>query len=318
MQQIRSALIPIALALGSMAGAAPQAWAHDAQMTFDVGGFQRTVTVFVPDRLANSSHPLPAVIVLHGALQTGAIIRRQMHIDEVAERQGFVVAYPDGLRRGWNDGRIDQLRQRGAVGHADDVAFLKAVVAKLTRQGLVNPAHIYLTGVSNGGMMSFRMACDAPQLFDGIAPIIANLPSDIADTCRPRRPTPMLIINGTDDPLVPWQGGGVGFGGRRGAVLSTDETLAAWRRFNACSDQAVRSNVPHKDNGDPSRAEVVLYDHCRSGAPVALVRIKGGGHRIPGREDHPHPWIDRLLGFQNHDLETAQVVWDFFARPPGS
>jgi polyhydroxybutyrate depolymerase len=194
------------------------------------------------------------------------------------------------------------------------VAFLKVMVQNLIRQGLADRERIYLTGASNGGMMSLRMGCEAAELFAGIAPVIANLPTDIAGSCKPRRPTPMLMINGTADPLVPW-GGGVGFGGRRRNVLSTEETIAIWRRANGCSENATPAKPPAKQDVDQSRAEVLLYKDCRSGAPVAVVRIEGGGHRIPGREDRPHPVIDRVLGSKNHDFEAAELVWQFFARP---
>jgi polyhydroxybutyrate depolymerase len=314
----RSKLLGLVIVVISLACTALPAAAHDAWEKFDSGGFSRTATVFVPDRLANSGHPLPMVVVLHGGLETGAIIRRQMRMDEIAERNGFMVVYPDGLWRGWNDGRADRMRQRGPFGRADDVAFLRALIQKLEHDGLADPSRVYLTGVSNGGMMSLRMACDAPELFAGVAPIIANLPAELIDRCGAGHPVPMLIINGTADPLVPFDGGGVGFAGGRGEVISTEETVALWRRINGCKDEAKRSAVAPKQAADPSRAKVLLYNDCRSGAPVALVRIDGGGHRIPGSETRWHPLIDRLLGAQNHDFETADIVWQFFARPSGS
>jgi polyhydroxybutyrate depolymerase len=318
MPERRSILPLLLIALGALIGASPQVCAHDSFQTLVAGGYVRTLTVFIPDRLAEVRRPLPAVFVLHGGLGSGANVRRQMRMDAVAEREGFIVVYPDGLERGWNDGRNDRARQRGRAGAADDVAFLTLAAQRLIRQGLADPARIYLTGVSNGGMMSLRMACDAPPLFAGIAPIIASLPADIAGRCRPRRATPLLIINGTADPLVPYNGGEVGFRGERGAVLPTEETIAFWRRVNGCSSRAMRSQSPGRSAGSRTRAEVSLYRECSSGAPVALVRIEGGGHRIPGREERPQPWADRLLGPQNTDFETAEVVWQFFLRPAGS
>jgi polyhydroxybutyrate depolymerase len=182
-------------------------------------------------------------------------------MDAVAEREGFAIVYPDGLQRGWNDGRQDQLRLRGAADQTDDVAFLKVMVQNLIRQGLADRERIYLTGASNGGMMSLRMGCEAAELFAGIAPVIANLPTDIAGSCKPRRPTPMLMINGTADPLVPWGGGGVGFGGRRGNVLSTEETIAIWRRANAAP------KMRHPQNCRPNRTST---SHARRSCSIRI------------------------------------------------
>jgi polyhydroxybutyrate depolymerase len=343
MSQLRRALLPLAIVFGAVLIAAPPASARDRFFKFDVGGFQRTMTVFVPDRVArNARRPLPAVFVLHGALGTGSVVRRQLRMDDVARREGFIVVYPDGLRRGWNDGRTQRGLWRGRGGRANDVDFLTHAARRLIRLGIADPARIYLTGVSNGGMMSLRMACEAPPLFAGIAPVIASMPVGLSQRCRPERAVPMLLINGTADPLVPYFGGKVGFNGGldgvMGEVLATAETVAFWRGVNGCSDRALHSRGPDKSpahadsntrgstrgntrgttGGDPTRSEVLLYRDCRSGAPVALVRIEGGGHRIPGREDRRHPWLDRQLGPQSHDFETADVVWQFFVRPAGS
>jgi polyhydroxybutyrate depolymerase len=123
----------------------------------------------------------------------------------------------------------------------------------------------------------------------------------------------MLIINGTADPLVPWEGGGVGFAGRRGDVISTTETVAYWRRVNGCTDVA-REAVADRDPHDGSTVTIETGTCAR--APVVLMRVKGGGHRIPGTEERSHPIIDRLLGRQNHDIEAADVVWGFFTGAP--
>ncbi|HZV20932.1 MAG TPA: PHB depolymerase family esterase [Hyphomicrobiales bacterium] len=299
-------------ALMAIAGAAP-AIAEDIARNLQAGGYERSYTMFLPDRLKGTRAPLPVVVVLHGGLGTGRIVRRQMHMDHVAEREGFAVVYPEGLGRGWNDGRSDRLRQRGVYGKADDVAFLRTLVETLVEEKIADRSRVYLTGPSNGGMMTLRMGCEAADLFAAIAPIIANMPADIAQSCKPSRPVPILLINATADPLVPWNGGGVGLAEERGQVVSTEETIGFWRRTNGCSENAKKADIAEERADDRTNAQLELYRECASGAPVALIRVVGGGHRIPGREDRPHPVIDWVFGPQNHSFETAEKVWSFFA-----
>lgn len=282
---------------------------RDLERSMEMDGFHRTYTVFIPDRLQRG--PFPTVIVLHGGLESGSTIRRQLNMDPVAGREGFVTVYPNGLGRGWNDGRGDRLRQRGIYGRAGDVAFLKAIVKDLVGEGIALNSRVFLTGVSNGGMMSLRMGCEAADLFAGISPIIASIPADIVPACAPSRHVPLLLINGMADPLVPWNGGGVGFAGRRGRVIPTLETIAFWRRVNGCSAEE-KAFALKPAPGDGTGVIGKLYKDCRSGAPVALIGIEGGGHRIPGYENRAHPAADWLLGRQNHDFETAVEVWRFF------
>jgi polyhydroxybutyrate depolymerase len=236
-----------------------------------------------------------------------------MHMDAVAAREGFVTVYPDGLGFGWNDGRADRARERDPYGTADDAAFLRAVVDRLVRDGIASRSHVFLTGVSNGGMMSLRMGCEAADLFAGIAPIVANIPANIVPKCKPSRPVPLLLVNATDDPLVPWSGGGVGFLGGRGEVISTAATIGFWREVNGCLPDQEDLALTSVASGNGTRVNARVFNHCSSGASVALVGIEGGGHRIPGPEEHAHPIIDRFLGHQNHDFETAEEVWHFFA-----
>jgi polyhydroxybutyrate depolymerase len=298
------------LATAALVLLAPQATARDTSEVLTAGGLERSYTVLTPVGAEREPRPRPAVIVLHGGGGSGQRVRGQMRMDPVAEREGFLVVYPDGVDKGWNDGRRDMVRARGKAGEADDVAFLVALARRLVLDGLARAGEVYVTGVSNGGMMSFRLACDAPEQFAGFAPVIANLPEDIAGSCQPRQARPMLIINGTEDPLVPWHGGGVGFRGERGRVLSTAATLEHWRTIGGCRGESHRSAVPDRDPGDGMRAFVVSASGCA--APLVLIEVEGGGHRIPGRQERATPVIDGLIGRQTRDLEAAEVIWRFF------
>jgi len=123
-----------------------------------------------------------------------------------------------GIRKQWNDGR------EARAADIDDVGFLHRLVTALVGRGIADPKQIYIAGVSNGGMMTFRMLCEASELFAGAATVIANMPARIGASCAPRKPMPVVMFNGTADPLVPYDGGGVGFLGGRGSVWAAEET----------------------------------------------------------------------------------------------
>jgi polyhydroxybutyrate depolymerase len=217
-----------------------------------------------------------------------------------------VVVYPNAVAAQWNDGRPVASALTMEV---DDVAFIRSLIGSLVDSGLSDPRRIYVTGFSNGGMMALRLICEAPELIAAAAVIAATFPAELAAGCKPPRPTPVLVMNGRADPIVPYAGGALAFGG--GKVLSTDETVGLLRALNRCTDGANVGAVPDIDPDDGSRVIVTRWTNCALAAPVVLYRIEGGGHRIPG---HTGDWpvTDILLGRMNHDFEAAYAIWSFF------
>ncbi len=296
-----AALLIAAASLGA------RAEARDLYGETFVAGIPRTYTVFVPDSVRERGGPVPAVVVLHGGLGSGRRVRRIMGLDAVAEREGFVAVYPDSLGGGWKDGRTRR------ASDDSDVEFLVRLKEALARRGLADPDRVFVAGVSNGGMMVQRLACEVPDAFAGYASIIANMPARVIERCRPDRPVPMMVINGTDDQLMPYDGGGVGLRGRFGAVVSTFETVEFWRAHNRCDGRPGRRALPDRDPDDGTRVTMFFSTDC-PGAPVILLRVEGGGHRVPGSPLRDVPFIAGFaLGEQNNDISTAQVITRFFA-----
>jgi len=224
--------------------------------TIGINGTDRTFTARFPNK-----KPAPLVIALHGNTQTGADMATRTSWPEIARRDGFGVVFPDGLSRAWADFRPNSNR-----------AGLVRLIEKFIADGTTDPRHIYITGVSNGGAMTMTMICARADLFAAAASVIINLTDASADACHPSRPVPMLMMNGTADPLIPFEGGR---GTNRFAAAgfwSTAKTLAFWRRANGCEaqDAAVIDLEDHDQNDQTTVTRV--ESHCPPGRNVVLDR----------------------------------------------
>ena len=275
-----------------------------------VGGVERTYAL---GGVRSSARGL--LIVLHGGGGSGASAARQFGMEPVAARERLLIAYPDAIAKHWNDGRRDD-RGRGSGAQADDVAFLSELARAVARD--IDGGPVFVAGVSNGGMMTYRLACETAGLFAGFAAVIANLPVDLAATCNPKRAQPVLIMNGTEDRLMPWRGGAiVAFGQSRGEVLSATATFERWRGWNRCAAAGSSEARADRDRGDGSTVSVSAATGCPAGGETVLVTIMGGGHQIPRLAGRERPLLDRFLGAANRDIEAAEEIWHFFSAQLG-
>jgi polyhydroxybutyrate depolymerase len=280
--------------------------------TITVNGTKRTYIVEVPSR-----RPAPLVIVLHGNTQQGVDMTTRTSWPALARREQLTIVYPDGLNKAWADFRSDSKRAGFTPPPGtDDVGFLTALIDKLVAAGTADPKRIYLTGLSNGGAMTMTMVCARADLFAAAASVIFSL-TDLADTvCHPSRPVPMLLMNGTDDPLIPYEGGKGSSDLAAGGFWSTEKTFAFWKRINGCDPDPIKAvDLPDRDHADGSTVSR-LDAHCPAGRDVVLYRINGGGHRFPSfMSDARMPrLLNGMLGPQNHDIDGAEVVWAFFRK----
>jgi polyhydroxybutyrate depolymerase len=157
-------------------------------------------------------------------------------------------------------------------------------------------------------MLAMRLACESADLFAGLAAVAANLPADVAHGCKPSRPLRFLLINGTRDPMLPYNGGKSALEDYKGAVVSTDATIAPFAAAAGCNGRHSRAELPDRDKRDGSRAIVERFAGCK--ASIELIRIEGGGHTIPGRRKPPVRGLP--LGAQNNDIDAARVMVNFF------
>lgn len=267
-------------------------------------GLERKYLVFAPEARPAQA---PLVIVLHGAGGSGWRMYHGLDFNTLAARDGVVVAYPDAYRLQWNDGRDDAAMPEQTRG-IDDVGFLETLIDTLVADYDLDPGRVYLTGASNGGMMTYRFACERGVRLAAMAPVIANVPVDVAAVCTPPA-LPALIINGDSDPIIPFEGGTVEARTPHGRVVSQAESVALWRAANGCDGVPEATLLPDLDGGDGTRVLHARYD-C-GGAPLEVYVVEGGGHTWPGREMLRS---SRRLGLGTGDLDATEAIWSFFLR----
>lgn len=267
----------------------------------------------------DTKKPAPTVFVLHGGGGTGKKLRQHFDFTQLAADAGIVLVYPDGINGHWNDGRPISVKGgrdlfKGAA--PDDVAFLSNLANDLVTRGISQEGRFYVTGVSNGGMMTQRLLCEASETFLAGASIIAGLPASLKN-CTPSHARPILLINGDADPLMPWKGGGVGFRGVRGLVLSGPHTYAHWQNVNGCAKIFEIVDMPNKNVSDKTRP-VRYMASCKQA--TEMIHIKSGGHNIPmpistyRPNSRKYKRRKRLLGRYNHDFDSREEIWEFFKR----
>lgn len=286
--------------------------------TVAVGELERSFAFYAPVRLA----PRPAlVVVFHG--NGGSVERIRTFtgrgFERLADEHGFVVAYPEGYERGWNDCRARApypARQAGV----DDGGFFRALVGRLEAElglGRDGFSGVFATGFSNGGHLAFRLALEQPDAVDGIAVFGANLPVADQLDCEPSgRPVPVLLVNGTEDRINPYAGGTAVHpkGDELGEVISARATAAFWAALAGLPPApSAIERLPEID-GDPE-TWVKRATWSAPGKPaVSLVTVRGGGHAIP-QSTFVFPAI---VGRTSTELEGPDEAWRFFARQLGS
>ena len=290
----------LALALGACAGEP-----NDISGSIVVGGVTRTYVAHVPAKLGSN---IPLVLSFHGHFGTGAGQARLTNFGALSDRYGFIVVYPDGIRRGWNDGR------EGKQG-ADDLGLVKALITDFSRRYSIDPKRIYVNGFSNGAMFSQYVGCSLANQIAAIAPVSGYMPTEDAAGCHPARPISVLEIGGTADPVMPFTGGEIKLlGFRRGAaVLSAKQTLSLWTNTAKCkapSQVAALAPVATNDGTSISRT---TYASCVNATSVVLYTVIGGGHAWPGGPQYAPKLI---IGRASRQLNASQTIVEFFLEHP--
>jgi len=252
---------------------------------------ERTFTVYIP-RGYDGDTPMPLIVALHGGLGTGKILEEQTRLSRAANAHGYIVAYPDGVGRAWNAGSCCG---DPAEDNIDDVGFIADMVARLTERYSVDTRRVYATGFSNGAMMTHRVVCERPNLFAGFAAVSGGPMIDRCDGAG--SPIPALLIQGTDDPRIPWDGGEVNESYR----MAFDKVVAEVADRDSCSG---------KERQTYQRGDTTCHQRtgCADGATVEYCAIEGGGHQWPGGKTV----LRMMLGDNTDSYDASSRIVEFF------
>ncbi len=271
-------------------------------VTIPDAGESNEVRLYVPQSAAGKTM-VPMVMVLHGGAGWATQIEHMADMNPVADANGFLVAYPNGTKSWigytWNAGDCCGMAMKK---NTDHIAFFRTFIDTMVREHGVDPARVYATGISNGGIMSHRLACDLSDKIAAVAPIAGALMVE----CRPRRPVSVMIFHGTADKGLPAAGGSnPGHGARNDVFPSLAQSIQAWVKTDRCPAEG-------KETYRKGEVKCTTYGPCDQGTEVTYCKIEGGGHTWPGGE----PDFEKKLGHMTRDISASAAMWEFFSRHP--
>jgi polyhydroxybutyrate depolymerase len=261
--------------------------------TIRVGDIDRTFRVYRPVEMA--AHP-GLVFILHGVFGSGFIMEASTGFDAEADRLGWIVAYPDGVADGWD--AFGSGPDWGSHPGADDVAFIAAAIDRLEATDAVDPARVYVSGLSRGAMMSYRLGCELSGRVAAIAPVSGNMATadGRADVpCNLARPVSVLAIHGTADNMIPIDGGKTDI-----PFSPFTDVMARWRALDSCSGPAAVA---------VDGASTTTGWSCKAGSTVAMRVVEGGWHTWPVKSTSPAP-------SSPDDFDASRLIADFFVAHP--
>ncbi len=302
---IAGTILAVALALAVARHNALGAGPNDPVGSVRADGLTRTYRIHVPASY-RAGRAVALVLAFHGRLGDGKGMAHVSGLDTAADRHGFIVVYPDGVDRSWNDGLSTPAAQAGV----DDVAFVRTLIDSLRARYTIDPRRIYATGLSNGAMFTELLGCELAGTLAAIAPVAGSLPSPVSAGCAPRAHLPVLLIHGTSDPFVPYDGGALRSG--VGDVLSAPATFARWSQLNGCAGPSRSRALPERVD-DGTSVTLTLEGGCPPGVSVALDTIVGGGHTWPGGWQYLPVFI---VGPTSRQIDASETIWSFFAAHP--
>lgn len=277
----------------------------------------RTYSFYVPTTY-DETQATPVVVVLHGRFGTGAGTASHIQINPLAEEEGFIGIYPDGLDNqrsnvprdtGWN--YIRGVPYFDTDAH-DDTQFIKDLIDDLSQDLNIDRDRIYVTGLSNGGFMVQRLACEAPEFFAGFASVAGAGYGGMDTVCDTEEPVNMLIMHGTNDNNIKWDGNSriLQNGQEFFVTWPITSSVNFWGEKMQCNDDAIREDVTTPESNSDTGLIIFTAGGCQGGAELTLYAVINGGHNWPGI-DSGIP--SEVAGLINTDLDATRVIWDFFA-----
>lgn len=271
-------------------------------------GVNRTYIIHLPPA-DKQMEPMPLVFCLHGAGGDAEQTVKFTHggFNTLADKDGFVVVYPSAVDGKWNDHRDPNFSQ------TDDVGFFTELIKQLSATYNIDGKRIYVTGISNGSHMTMCLAHELSEKFAAVAAVAYGMSEKEAAQPIATVPISVLVMTGTQDPLVPWQGGETyDMEGERmlGPILSVPDAVALIAAFNQCSSTPTITWIPDNDPTDGTRVLITTYSGGNQGTEVVLYAIIGGGHSWPVGWQYPVT----VIGKTCRDIDANEVIWEFFKK----
>ncbi len=280
-----------------------------------VDGTPRSFIWYQPDTPSNK--PLPLVLVYHGYNMSAKGMAKLTGFNTLANKEHFIVVYPTGRKKAWNAGAIK--------GNTDenDVLFTDAIIQYLGDVANIDNKRIYATGISNGGFLAVRLACQRPKTFAAVGAVAATMAQPLLSSNCPvtLAPVPVAFINGKADPVVLWQGG-IGKLANKfpdSKIAGVEDTLAFWKNRHQCTQPPITTRLPHKHPADKPKTHVVHHTYnCRASAPAPPLQqwvVEKGGHTWPGNPARYSltQWVYRwFAGPVTEDIDATNTLWHFF------
>jgi polyhydroxybutyrate depolymerase len=266
-----------------------------------VDGTDRQFITYIPS-ITDSNYKLPIVISLHGRFGAGKSMMGFADFRPIADREKFIIVCPDGIDRSWNDGRVTPAQKKGT----NDVKFIDQLITYIVNTYHGDERRVYVTGISNGGFMSSRLACELSNRIAAVAAVGASMDKNV--DYHPTKPMPIMFIQGTKDPLVPYDGGLIKR--NNGEVYGHKDVLVLWAAADHCSNNPVITNLP--DSADDG-TNIIKEEYSDPASAIKVVgyTVTNGGHTWPGGTQYL-PKV--MIGTVSHNMNACEVIWNFFKR----
>lgn len=279
--------------------------------TIEHDGATRSFTLHVPSDVKPSA---PLVMVMHGYMGSAGEIMDYSGFNAIADREGFIVAYPEGTRDQFGYRFFNVGYDHHATSTVDDLGFVSVLTSNLQQQLNVTPSLTFMVGMSNGGDMAHFMACTNSKLYGAMASVTGVLMKHIHDDCTPAKPLPLLQIHGTDD-AISYFGGDMENKAGYGAYLGVPETVQFWAETNGLTKKEI-TFVDDRDQEDDTAVRFERFFSPNSRNEVWFYSVQGGGHRWPMENLTKQQELQALefYGPTNRDISASDEVWRFFEQ----
>lgn len=267
---------------------------------------KRTFDYYVPTSYSHDQS-VPLVLAFHGRGSTAENQIKLTKFDELAEKERFIAVFPNsaavhepnlkkGHERQWNDGRMDTPAFRAGI---DDVQFISQVIDYFTEHYNIDESRVYAAGMSNGAFFANRLAIELSDRIAGVGAVAGTLAVPIANQ-KPREPVSIVLIMGTDDPIVPYEG-------VNGYAFSAEETIDYWKKANGLNSNPSIKKLPKKDKKDTTEVIKIAFSDPTNRAEVILYKIQGGGHAWPGGPQYAKT---NKIGLTSRQIHATEVIWN--------